>query len=385
MIARMRLPFFTHRFVLQGLNLERFLNLMQQKEIPLLAIQRLDSRTLLCECCSADLRMIAAIVQEKGWRMQSAEAAGLSAAALRLKKRPGILIGIVLMAVCMAVLPRFIWRVDIVQAGPYHADIASYLSESGYRAGTLRTGVDAKALESALLERYPQIAWFHVYVVNSTLVVEVTQGVAQPDAAAQKAGSLYAAEDGILHSIRVNAGTPLVKPGAVVRRGDELIRGEERSSDGTVVPVRADGVVLARCWKSFTVTLPMVEIQSTETGRETSFTQLCTPWFSLPSATETPEYLASNLYLKRSAVGGAFFPLTFQTFTYREVSMERIPRDASEVRREAGEAALKKLKTELFGDEIIDKWVDYCMIEDDTLAATVTAERLVDIGVFLSP
>ena len=33
-----------------------------------------------------------------------------------------------------------------------------------------------------------------------------------------------------------------------------------------------------------------------------------------------------------------------------------------------------------YGYEIIDKWVDYCMIEDDTLAATATAEWLMDIA-----
>ena len=65
--------------------------------------------------------------------------------------------------------------------------------------------------------------------------------------------------------------------------------------------------------------------------------------------------------------------------------MERIARERGQVEREAAQAALQKLKSELFPDEIIDKWVDFSMIEDDKLAATVTAERLADIGVFLSP
>ena len=65
--------------------------------------------------------------------------------------------------------------------------------------------------------------------------------------------------------------------------------------------------------------------------------------------------------------------------------MEAAPRNVNQVRKEACEAALNQLKTALFGDEIIDKWVDYCMIEDDTLAATATAERLVDIGEPASP
>ena len=55
-------------------------------------------------------------------------------------------------------------------------------------------------------------------------------------------------------------------------------------------------------------------------------------------------------------------------------------RPEGEVRTEAGQAALDRLKTLLYGYEIIDKWVDYCMIEDDTLAATATAEWLMDIA-----
>ena len=55
-------------------------------------------------------------------------------------------------------------------------------------------------------------------------------------------------------------------------------------------------------------------------------------------------------------------------------------RPEAEVRTEAGQAALDRLKTLLYGYEIIDKWVDYCMIEDDTLAATATAEWLMDIA-----
>ena len=50
------------------------------------------------------------------------------------------------------------------------------------------------------------------------------------------------------------------------------------------------------------------------------------------------------------------------------------------MRAEAAEAALERLKTMLYGYEIIDKWVDYCMIGDDIVAATATAEWLMDIA-----
>lgn len=381
----MRLPLFTHRFLLNGLNLERFMNLMHQQEIPLLGVRRQDGRTLVCECYSADLPAISALADEKGWRMEVLRPLGLSAFVLRLKKRPSIPVGIALMLICMLVLSQFVWRIDIQQAGAYHAEIVSFLQESGYHAGIPRRRVDAKALESALIYRYPQIAWFHVYVTNVTLVVEVSSGVAMPNTISDEPGDVIARQDGIIQSIRVFAGTPAVKAGDVVRKGDVLIRGTERSSDEQLVSVRAEGVVMARCWQSYTAGIPLYDIRSTETGRETHSTRIHTPWFDWPTAIDQPEYLASNTYLTKMPVVGAFFPVMLQSLTYREVSMEYVPRDMEEVRKEASEAALKKLKTALFGDEIIDKWVDYCMIEDDTLAATATAELLVDIGEFSSP
>ena len=381
----MRFPLCTHQFVLQGLNLERFLALMQKQEIPLLHVERQDARTLVCRCCGSDLPAVIALAQEKGWSILSHRPLGLSAFLQRMKKRPGIPVGMALMLVVMAVLSRCIWRIDIRQAGPYQADIASYLSESGLRPGTLRSSVDAKKLEEQLLLRYPEIAWFQVYARQGTLIVEVTHGVPMPELPPDTQGDVIAETDGIVSSIRVYAGTAAVQSGDVVRKGDLLIRGEERSEDGATVPVRADGVVMARCWQSASVQVPLYDVQSAETGRETIVSCLRTPWFTLGKTAGSPAYLASNLTVTETPVGGAFFPVLLQTRIYREVSMERIPRDAEEVRQEAADAALKKLKSELFPDEIIDKWVDFSMIEDDKLAATVTAERLADIGVFSPP
>ena len=60
--------------------------------------------------------------------------------------------------------------------------------------------------------------------------------------------------------------------------------------------------------------------------------------------------------------------------------MEYVPRSQDEVRREAADAALQKLKTALYGYEIIDKWVDYCMIEGEFFAVSMTGEWRTEIG-----
>ena len=384
-LRRIPLPGCRHRFTLCGLNLERFLNLLHTQEIPLLYARRTGPRKLVCECRSADLGRILDLAEEKGWRTEDVRPLGLTAALERLKKRPGIPIGILLAAVASLVLSQYVWRVDINGAGSYHAEMTSFLSESGYVPGIKRNSVDADALERELTYRYPQIAWFHVYVSGVRIVVDVTPGVAMPQLPQAEPGDVVASRAGIVQSVQVFSGTAKVKAGDVVRKGQVLIQGLERAADEQLVPVRAQGAVMARCWETHTVSVPLYDIVSEETGQETQ--QLCiwTPLFSFPQELESPDYLAFNTYVEELPLGGCFVPVVCQRFRRREVSMQYVPRSMDEVRQEAAQAALKHLKTKHFGDEIIDKWVDYCMIESESLAAAATVEWLMDIGEPSSP
>lgn len=317
---------------------------------------------------------------EKGWRVQRARPAQLAALWEALKKRPGALLGAALALAAAFWLSQLVWRVEINGAGPYRADIAAYLQEAGYVPGARRDALDTSALERNLTLRYPEVAWFHAYVSNVTLVVDVTRGVPMPELPSAQPGDVVALRDGIVDSVRVYAGTAAVQAGDAVRAGQVLIRGEERGADGATVPVAARGAVTARCWLTHTVEMSMLEIHSEETGREAAVQQIVTPWFSLPAEPETPDFLASNAYITQTPVVGCFFPVWRRATVLREVSLEYVRRPEGEVRAEAGQAALDRLKTLLYGYEIIDKWVDYCMIEDDTLAATATAEWLMDIA-----
>lgn len=376
----LRLPYFTCEFTLSGLNLERFMNIMQKENMPLLAARRMDQRTLRCECYTADLPAVRTLAEEKGWRIQAESPRGFSAVFARLKARPGLWVGALLAAAVMIGASQFVWRVDIYGAGAYRADIAAFLKAEGLGVGSLKTQVDAARLEEQLLRRYPELAWFQVYVYHVTMVVDCTQGVPMPALPGGEPGDITAARDGVIAEIHVFAGTPAVRAGDVVHKGDVLIRGQERGENGQWSPVQARGEVIARCWRTARVSLPLREVISRETGAAATGSQLCTPWFAWPAEAEAPDYLAYNTYLTVRPVVGAFFPCFQKAWEWREVAMEYAPRDPGAVEQEAAQAAYKKLEKALKGYEIIDKWVDYCMIEDDTLAASATAEWLMDIG-----
>ena len=379
-LKQLRLPYCRYRFVIKGLNLERFLNILHHEKISLISASRTDQHCLTCMCASCDLPLIKRLAEEKGWGMEQVRPAGLSALASWLRRRPGIPVGLAVSLAFILVMSGFVWRVDIQNGGSYCADISMYLNECGFHPGVRRNAVDADALEKLLTYRYPEIAWFHVHVSGMTLIIEVAHGSAIRESETDGMSDVVASRGGIVETIRVYAGTAAVKPGDIVDKGQVLIRGEERTADGESVAIQAQGVVIARCWQSAAVKVPVYEIESKETGRETETVLLRTPFGICSYEKREPPYLAYNTYVEEIPNVGAFFPVVFQRRIQREVSMEYVLRDLEKVKKEAEEAAYQQLKTALDSNEIIDKWADYCMIEDDTLAVSVTAEQLVDIG-----
>ena len=106
-------PLLTCSFTVCGLNLERFLALMQQEEIPLEDVRRTGRRTLRCQCRTADFAAVTQIAADKGWRIREVRPERASAVWSSWKARPGLWVGMVL-ALLMGRLTRMARLPEIV-------------------------------------------------------------------------------------------------------------------------------------------------------------------------------------------------------------------------------------------------------------------------------
>ncbi|MFR5854794.1 MAG: sporulation protein YqfD [Lachnospiraceae bacterium] len=111
-------PLLTCSFTVCGLNLERFLALMQQEEIPLEDVRRTGRRTLRCQCRTADFAAVTQIAADKGWRIREVRPERASAVWSSWKARPGLWVGMALALLMLLLGSQRIWRVEIVGAGP---------------------------------------------------------------------------------------------------------------------------------------------------------------------------------------------------------------------------------------------------------------------------
>ena len=133
------------------------------------------------------------------------------------------------------------WRVEIENAGIYAADLPEYLQALGITPPMRKSDVLIGQLRDLLEWRYPETAWVECGWRGMTLLIRVVDGVpAGTPLSETGAGDVVAARDGIVASIRTKAGTALVRPGDVVRKGQILIRGAgERVPSGGCVPAHA--------------------------------------------------------------------------------------------------------------------------------------------------
>ncbi|MGN1018907.1 MAG: sporulation protein YqfD [Aristaeellaceae bacterium] len=368
------------RFTVEGLNLERLIRQAGEAGIPLTAMRR-RGRRIRGVAAEDDLPRLQLLAEKGGWRLTAGGRVGAGRAMDMLRRRA------VLAALCLGaaagvmVASQLMWRVELVDAGVYEADIRAYLEGQGIRPVRWKSGVDPSALRDALEWRYPQVAWVEAGWRGTTLKIQVVEGTPAGEAVSiDGAGDVVASRDGIVDRVMTVAGTPQVKPGDLVRAGQVLIAGEERTSGGETREVAARGIVMARVWDAASVRMSLMERSTVYTGRTWQTQTVALPWFDL-WASEPSCFAQEDATVRTMPLGGLFLPFTVRWTTSMEAHVTLQTRDLEQLKAEAAVAALRKLRQKTgVADDFVDKWVDYSMIEGEILDAVAYGERIVDIA-----
>lgn len=367
------------RFLLTGLGAEKLLNAARKQGIFLRA-GRTRERSLRLECAARDYERFAALARERGFSVSPGEPTGLLRLGRALLRRRGLAIGAVVAAALVGHSLGFVWQVRIEDAGAYLGEVRLFLAEQGICAGTRRSAIDLTALREKLEWRLPQVKWVQTGWQGTALVVRLVEGVAAPEIETAGApGDVVADRDGVICRLTTFAGTPECREGQLVKAGQVLIRGIEQNADGTERTVKARGAALARVWVQASMKTSLEEIRTVPTGRTQQRLVFQTPWLSL-ALRPAPDYLTWDLEATETVIGGAWAPLWLRRETYLEAAQEKTLRAGQDAAAEAEKTVLLALERATIGQEVIDKWTDYSMIEGDIIMVTATAEIRCDIG-----
>lgn len=370
-------------FQAEGLSLEKMLNLCKEQGIVLDHVKRTGARGITARCPVKRWTYLKDTCEGKGWKITWTGYTGVRRLWEEGKLHRLSCLAAVLMVCCMAAATLFIWQIRIEGAGVYEGDIRSFLAEKGIHVGMLKSQLHAGMLADELEWRYPKTAWVYADLRGSTLVIQLVEGIPEPEiVSCGKTGDLVADRGGIVLSVEPQAGTAVVKPGDIVVPGQVLIKGEERRGTEATIPVKARGKVWARVWDRVGVMLPTSRIITEPTGETDTCWDI--EWAGKWERDRKPPAFANaDRDVQRFSVGGCWWPVSLRKTTYYEVTLRKETRPVAEVRIEAERAALRLLseKTGL-GNDVVDKWLDCCMIEGGMLAVYATAERRLDIAAY---
>lgn len=209
-------------------SLERFLNLCQLKGIVIWDIVR-RGESLTCFIYLDDFKNIRQFIQKTHCLVHIKRKCGLPFCIERWKHRKAFFIGIFLAVFLFFFLSTYIWDIHIEGNLMYTDEmVIRFLEQEGIYQGMNKNSIDCDKVERRLKENYERMSWVSAYVSGTRLIIQIKEnyGVLKVETKESKKADLVAGANGKIVSIVTRCGTPLVKKGETVQKGQVLVSGE---------------------------------------------------------------------------------------------------------------------------------------------------------------
>lgn len=260
---------------LTGYSPERFFNLCGNAGIVLWDIEPEDDGYHFWISLQA-FRRLRPMLRKSGTRIRIEKRVGLPFLRFRYRHHRFFLVGLVALFVVLFSMSRFIWMVDVSGNSRYSTQVLTdYLQQEGVGYGTPKSSIDCEETELLLRDHFPDIIWVSVRMAGTRLYLEVQEQLlgaeAKQDETLTDATDLLADVSGIVDSIVVRRGTPLVQKGDAVEEGTPLVSGilELQDDSGETAAYEycnADADVYIRTTIPFETAFPLEKTVYQKTG-----------------------------------------------------------------------------------------------------------------------
>lgn len=352
------------RIVVTGSNLEKFINMAVSRGLQLWDIKHLGDNRMVARVSLAAFRPLRHVARRTGCRIKITGRKGLPFSWGRVRRRRMLLAGGVIFFVALYVLSSFVWSVEVKGCRRISArQIVKAAETAGLKQGQWKKRIEPRQVEEYIRDHVEGIAWVGVEIKGTRAIIEVVEKVLPPPQDNRPA-DLVAAKAGLVEKVLVLKGTPVVKEGDMVEKGQLLIRGavveetgeagekknEEKGKKGKYRFLRAQGSVKARVWYEAYGEAQLVERKEEETGQSSEAWVLRIPghrWTLRGPATPPYPRFRVREEVFRPGWRNLVLPVEVVHITYREVHPVTIRRTAREALAEATRRAWEYLQKQL--------------------------------------
>lgn len=376
---------------------EKFINLCAAHGIHLWNV-RYEADCILACLRLGDLIRVRPFARQTRSRLRIIGKAGLPFYYKRLKRRKMLAAGAVIFCVLLYILTSLVWFVDVQSTGNVPAAVIRQVAaEAGLRQGVWKNSVSVRQVEKRLLATLPELAWVGIRLEGTRAMVEVAEKKLPP-AIINTPADVVAQKDGLITQVIVFSGTPVVKAGETVQKGDVLIKGviQEAVSPtpaGEVAPppvyrpVRAQGIVRARVWYDGYGEVPLRRIVFHRNGnRHVSVQVRIGSWqTTLQGVTPPDQHKVYETQVVEKSVPfwrNNAYPVETKLIITHELEAQVQDMTAEAAREEARAAALRQVQERVpeNADVVARSIENISLPETDMVRVKVRVEAVEDIG-----
>lgn len=266
----LRFAFGYARFKAMGPRPERFINLSKKSGYELFDIRYIPGG-ITAGVKAGDYKRLRRYAKSGSVKLKCTDKRGLPFIMHKYRLRTGVFIGIGLFFGMLAFLSQFAWNITVSGLSEdddaLKSKILSMLCENGVFVGSKIKDMDAVNLPEQLLTELPELSWMSLNTSGTHISVEVSLRDEKPDIPDKNVPCDIVAEcDGRITDLKVFCGTPVVKCGDAVLKGDVLIKGVSEFGE-TQILRHAAGEVTAEISKQYTLKYELRRREEIRTGR----------------------------------------------------------------------------------------------------------------------
>ncbi len=253
-------------FTIQGSGQERFLNLCARCGYTVWNIKRTDC--FFVSIARSKYRLLKNPARQTGVKIRVYRKCGLPFLLGKLPNFRSMAVGLGVFALVLCFLSTRVWSIRVQGNERINADLLLLTAEEmGLKEGMARQKLDTLELQNRLMLSYPQIAWISLNTRGSTVTVCIGEKEDKPEIwnSDSKIMNITAAKDGQVIYVEATHGTPQVKAGDGVAKGQLLVSGITETKYSNLF-TRATARVIARVKHNYELSVPLQQEVLEPTG-----------------------------------------------------------------------------------------------------------------------
>lgn len=373
-------------FKIEGLNIERIINLAIQSGVYIWDVKRIDYTTIKAKTTINGYKEIEKILERTGCKSTIDLKVGYPFFISRLKGKKIIALGAMICFFLIIIFSSFVWSINIQgNKNIEENDIIKSLEEMGLYKGVLKYNVNTNNIKNDLLIKYDKIAWIGIELNGIKANIKIIEKDKFPNKVSDNTPcNIVAKKNGIIHKVIAKNGDPVVKKGDIVKTNEVLISGTIIRDNTPLRYVHSLGEVYARTFYEKAIKIPLYKITKEKTGK--IYTKRI---FKIGGFSFSIDYkkIPYNKYILEKETKGLSIwrnkeiPIELIIEEYHEINEKKIVLTEEAVKKSLEEKLVVDILKEIPEDaEILNKSITFEKI-NNSIVGNITIESLESIGI----